>query len=268
MLCVHLVPVGTSLLGNFARSVEGSRVVSSYGLEGLERFAPDDPRQVRVCELWGELSGYLRGFIESTGELACAELSSLLRASRGLGCEPGSTRVILYSTNTCNARLAMSVIAWYLREKLGFIVEERVISSASSEDELDIAMAELVDTVLRDTVRYAERGYHVCVNATPGFKVESAYVTVAAMLAGIHCVYYMHEAFRDVVYMPVPPLQLRSEYVDAILALEKPIEVREAVEKLGKTMLEELKARGLVVESGGVVRARRWAVSLAKLARS
>ncbi len=264
MQCAHIVPVGTSLLGNFARSPVGSSVVRGFGVDGWDRFSPDDPRQEVVCGSFEPLRDHLLDFVRSTGEVASAELSSLMRAVRGLGCDPSSTRVILYATNTCTSKLAMSVIAGYLKE-LGFAVREHVIQSARSEDELEIAMTEVVERAISEALRMAERGYQVCVNATPGFKVESAYLTVAALLAGLNCVYYMHEAFKDVVYMPVPPLQLKEDYRRAILELEKPITRREAEEKLGRTMLEELIYRRLVEEREGLVRARPWALRIAKL---
>jgi len=263
--CAHIVPVGTSLLGNFARSSEGSSVVRGFGVDGWDRFSPDDPRQEVVCSNFDVLKGYLLDFVRSAGDVASAELSSLLRAVRGLGCDPGFTRVLLYATHTCTSRLAMSVVAGYLRE-LGFFVSEDVIVSARSEDELDVAMTDVVERVLVEAVRLAERGYHVCVNATPGFKVESAYLTIAALLAGIDCIYYMHEAFRDVIYMPAPPLQLKEDYRNAILELENPTSRGEAERRLGRTLLEELIWRRLVEEEGGVVKARPWILRVAKIA--
>jgi putative CRISPR-associated protein (TIGR02619 family) len=263
--CAHIVPVGTSLLGNFARSSEGSSVVRGFGVDGWDRFSPDDPRQEVVCGSFDALKGYLLDFVRSAGDVASAELSSLLRAVRGLGCDPSFTHVILYATNTCTSRLSMSVIAGYLRE-LGFIVREHVIPSARSEDELETAMREVVDRAISEALKMTEKGYHVCVNATPGFKVESAYLTVAALLAGLDCIYYMHEAFRDVVYMPVPPLQLKEDYRRAILELEKPLTRGEAERRLGRTLLEELIWRRLVEEESGAVKARQWILRVAKIA--
>ena len=274
MYCVHVVPVGTSLLGNYGRAHPD--VVAGYGLGGWERLGFDDPRQLVICERMGELSRLLLDYVMVEGERASAELSSLLRAVRGLGCKPEATYVYLYATNTCNSRLAMNVIAEYLRSR-GFMVRTDVIRAARNEDELDEAMSELIDKVLREAVKMMGRGYMVCSNATPGFKVESAYLTVASLLAGVECVYYMHEAFQDVVYMPTPPLEMRREYLEILAKIkemedQKQTSINQVIAKLSKDygkqaegIVEELRERKLVTIRNGEVTLKKWVRSLLEL---
>ena len=264
MKCAHIVPVGTSLLASFARSPEGSRVVDEYKIAGWDRLAPDDPKQSIICDRFEELKDLLMEYLNLAGETASAELSSLIRAIRGLGCDPSETQVVLYATNTCNSKLAMRVIAEYLRRE-GFKVRSEIIKTARSEDELDEAMMEVVEKVLRETTKMTQKGHQVCVNATPGFKIESAYLTIAALIAGVNCIYYMHEAFKDIVYMPTPPLQIREEYKQAIQKLEKPTPREEAERIIEKTMIEELKTRRIIEEKEGKIKAKPWALEITKL---
>jgi len=264
LYCAHIVPVGTSLLANFTKSVEGFKVVEALGVSGWDKLAPDDLGQNVICSRFNELKSHLLEYVRVEGEKASAELSSLLRAVKGLNCKPDLTYVILYATNTCNSRLAMNVLVEYL-EELGFNAEDKVIRSIRSEDELDEAMAEVVEKVLDDAVELNHRGYKVCINTTPGFKVESIYLTIAALIAGIDCIYYIHEAFKDIVYMPTPPLQLKEDYRKAITQLEKPIQRKEAEEKLGKTLLEELKIRKMVEEENNIIKAKQWIQKITEL---
>jgi hypothetical protein len=54
---VHVVPVGTSLLGNFQRDFPDR--VSGWGFSGWDRWAPDDPRQDLLYSRYGRFLGAL-----------------------------------------------------------------------------------------------------------------------------------------------------------------------------------------------------------------
>ncbi|MEM4650566.1 MAG: putative CRISPR-associated protein [Pyrobaculum sp.] len=46
--------------------------------------------------------------------------------------------------------------------------------------------------------------------ATGGFKPESTFAVIAAYLAGAHGAVYIHETFKDVVELPIPPSSWRK----------------------------------------------------------
>jgi CRISPR/Cas system-associated protein Csm6 len=46
--------------------------------------------------------------------------------------------------------------------------------------------------------------------ATGGFKPESTFAVIAAYLAGAHGAVYIHETFKDVMELPILPLQLEE----------------------------------------------------------
>ncbi len=46
--------------------------------------------------------------------------------------------------------------------------------------------------------------------ATGGYKPESTFAVIAAYLAGAHGAVYIHETFKEVVELPMLPLQLRQ----------------------------------------------------------
>jgi len=76
----------------------------------------------------------------------------------------------------------------------------------------------------------------VLANLTGGFKPESAAVLVAAGLLGIDAVYYIHEAMRNVVELPVIPLRVDEDARKLLVnALDNRIGLAEKklLEKLG-----------------------------------
>lgn len=62
-------------------------------------------------------------------------------------------------------------------------------------------VATLIDLIRRER----QQGRQVLINATGGFKAEIAYATLVGLLFDVP-VYYIHEAFRDVIEMPPTPI--------------------------------------------------------------
>jgi hypothetical protein len=61
-----------------------------------------------------------------------------------------------------------------------------------------------------DVRRARGEGRLTYVVATGGFKPESTLAVIAAYLAGAHGAVYVHETFKDVVELPMLPLQLEE----------------------------------------------------------
>ena len=58
--------------------------------------------------------------------------------------------------------------------------------------------------------RARREGRLTYVVATGGYKPESTFAVIAAYLAGAHGAVYIHETFKDVVELPILPLQLEE----------------------------------------------------------
>ncbi len=117
-------------------------------------------------------------------------------------------------------------------------------------------LTDLMNNFVSNIVELRRRGgYKVVVNPTGGFKPESAYLTVVAMLAGgAWRVVYTHETFRDVVELPMLPITLDSKYVNALSRNPTTEELRNA----GLDPPEDLRENGVIDIRGGEVIVKEW----------
>ena len=120
----------------------------------------------------------------------------------------------------------------------------------------------LLDTVASLAATYRRRGLRVYLNATGGFKLETAVLYLAACLLGADRVYYIHEAMREVVELPAIPLSVDRRHAEALSKLGSEAERGEAERALGRGFLLELERRGLVELLGTRVKPRRWVALL------
>ena len=230
---VHILLVGTSLIRN------ASRIISNLGggklklpkevLEAYSRLRKEDieklTRWSRVID--DEEARYpprtIRMFLEAYAitmpKQASAELNSLLTFTDVTG-EPVD-RVILVrtSTNICNlvANILRSILP-----KFNIKVDSReiVIGIFEVEESIYTGLAELLVKIYEVCKAEVKRHNIVYLNATAGFKPESAIALMAASLAGIQAAYYMHEADRKIRIIPIPPLKPDKEYIHEIFTLE------------------------------------------------
>jgi len=173
------VTVGTSLLANAAR-------------RGV-------PRE-RLAE-----------YAASSPEEASAELNTVVKFARRRPALFGDVSAALYASDTEDGREAGAA----LREALC-----RSVAAGRCSAELKVVpglgvdfrrgLLELALAVGRDVGRARAEGRLTYVVATGGFKPESTFAVIAAYLAGAHGVVYVHETFRDVVELPMLPLQLEE----------------------------------------------------------
>lgn len=253
---IHVAPVGTSLLGNFQRSFPN--IVKDWGFEGWDRWSPEDPRQDALCARFSEVSKKLIDFIREKGASACAELAPLERALQVFGHGASETMVILYSTQTCNSRLAREAVAEHLRSR-GFHVQEAEVRGISSIDDFEEGLVDILDKVVRLIASWKRRGAGVFINATPGFKAEASFLVIASLLAEADAAYYMHESFRELVILPAIPLEIKRQYLETAKKLLEPRSVSEAEDIAGSPeRLRELELRGLVARTPTGYTARKW----------
>ncbi|MEM1658148.1 MAG: putative CRISPR-associated protein [Candidatus Jordarchaeales archaeon] len=180
-----VVTVGASLLSNYCRDVGVRQEV----LLSNEKSTVD------------ALVGYLKGEKDEQWlHRACAETNTLERIL-----EYGDTLVLLHSETVEGKVCAEALKRFYedrgynvsVKEVKGLKYDERKFSTTGLNSLINM----LVEVF--EEGRRLEGG--VVLAATGGFKAETAYATIAALLYGVD-VYYIHERFNEIVSLPAIPL--------------------------------------------------------------
>lgn len=269
---VHVFTVGTSVLRNIA----GDRVAGVLRRAGVDpsvaySLHPEDPAQARLEELAEDerVVGEVAGRVVENPRAYSAELNAFMAfvEERGLG---GGLSVVLLHTDTGSGLFSSRVLGEALR-RMGYGVERsvRVAGFGLGAERMMEALANLMDEMAGVKLRHG--GSRLYLNATGGYKPESAFAVVSALLLGYNAAYYIHEAFRGLVVLPSPPLELRGDYrrrLGALLGLgSAPLSYLFDNEGWGQADVEDLVERGLVALEGGVVRLREWVRVLLGLGR-
>jgi len=168
-----LTTVGTSLLTNAKRDLKVEQ--------------PDEQ----------QLANYIR---HTSAEKACAETNSLSRLL-----QPGD-RVVLLHSQTAESKRCAEMLMWHYKGQgyEAFLREVKDLTYAEKRFKMR-GLRSLVATLI-DLIRSEKRHTReVVVNATGGFKAEIAYATLVGLLFDVP-VYYIHEAFRDIIEMPPTPI--------------------------------------------------------------
>ena len=225
--------VGTSLLLNYSRKI-------GVGMDEL-RFD-------------SEFVGKLVGFIRDVGEeFASSETNSLSRIIRDLGDVP---HVILLCSDTIQCKLCGRAVTDYYRG-MGVTVEFDVVENLKYDEKKfeSEGLRNLVNKVIGYVRHGVDNGYRVVINATPGFKAESAILTVIAMLYKLD-VYYIHEKFRDLIRIPHIPLRFDlekwSRWKYAMNDLRKWVSKDAFVKKYGMELYRDLEP--LIEEENNEIR--------------
>lgn len=106
----------------------------------------------------------------------------------------------------------------------------------------------------------ARQGFKVVVNVTAGFKPETTYTALIALLSCAWKVIYTYGGFGEVVDLPILPIGIRQRYLDELgkvgngapryLLTQQGVDVEDLVE------------RNLVEERDGFVKPREWVKKL------
>ncbi|MCM8793848.1 MAG: putative CRISPR-associated protein [Candidatus Omnitrophica bacterium] len=232
----HLMSVGTSILTNFQRLKGWDEKKGLPSKDELIKFVLEDPQR------------------------ASAELNSLWEfLEKG---EVGKVYLILTDTDECG--LTGGVIREYLKRR-GVVVEEKKIpgyypkTGKRSWDEKE-AENEFIEGLIKlrnalvDYIRN-HREEDIYLNATGGFKPEVMVLTLVGSFYNLP-VYYRHEHFKRVVYLPPVPLPYTDkELVRLLVGLNE-----KADKRLTKKELEGLKFKEEVVKEAlgnGLVEEKR-----------
>lgn len=274
----HVISTGTSVLGNFLR--ESSRnekykeLVTRYRMENWDRLSPDDEVQKDIephIMKGSRIHEVLLEFIRGNPKGVSAELNSFLSFLEAYGQSKASVEVALYCTDTPNNRLCAQLVYEYLSE-MGFkMVGEPIrIRGIGARGWFDLGLVEILDKVVRIIVNKSKQGFDIYISATAGFKPETTFFVLAAALCSLKSptVYYIHESFREVVTLPLPPLDISKEYFDVIRLFKEPQDQNYAVDYLKKHgfRLEDMINKGVLEqESGFLIIAKEWIRKLIEL---
>ncbi|GMV36341.1 MAG: hypothetical protein AMXMBFR61_08490 [Fimbriimonadales bacterium] len=148
-----------------------------------------------------DASAWLRDRADTAA--ASAETNTL----RMLGLEVGDAIAFLYSA-TPEGRWCAEVLEKHYRDR-GFATEAHEVSGLNYKtgDVTDRGLRALVHLIFDLHRRANECGSEVFFCATGGFKAETAYMYLAATLLGCR-VCYIHEFYRDLVWLPALPAKL------------------------------------------------------------
>ncbi|MCI4436447.1 MAG: putative CRISPR-associated protein [Ignisphaera sp.] len=276
MKLVIVSAVGTSLLRNFISSQRFQDTIKKFNMFDWDKLAVDDPRNAypdgEVCRAGkdAELLNALRSFVLENPSRAMAEVNGVESALRVLGASRGDTEVMLFASQTCNSILCASIARDALKA-LGYSnVEIIEVKALRSVDEFDQGLVELIDKVIERVVDYVRRGYSVAVSATPGFKAETAFLTIVAMLLGAPSI-YIHESFREPVDLPPLPIRLDFDRIADALNIFRSnpcIDKGLAINILGNKLKQYIELQILKEKPGGLVCIRPWITKLLEITKA
>lgn len=155
-----------------------------------------------------DLQTYLR-FTEP--EKASAETNSLSRLLHE------GDRIVFLHSQTEEGKRAAEVLATFYKNN-GYPTELREVTDLQyRESRFKMrGLRSLVSTLVETIRKERGAGREVLVNATGGFKAEIAYATLVGLLFDVP-VYYIHEAFREIVELPPTPISWDFSLIDTYI---------------------------------------------------
>jgi len=264
LIYVNLFTVGTSILSNFVRSGFRRDLLEKYAdrrVGDWYRLPPQDEEQRFIESLRRGVDVYdaLVDYVDKDPRAASAELNAFY-GFMGRWCLPyDAVEVYIYSTDTGTCWLCSRVIHDHLR-RMGVKAQEPIRVKGWGLEDFERGLANLLDKMAGIISSKKRQGCRVFVNATGGFKPESTFAVLAASLLGADGVYYMHEAFKDIVYIPILPLTVEKSYVKTLKKLGYWMPKRDAEEllRMHGYSLRDLEEMRLIEERDGKVIVKKW----------
>jgi len=199
--------VGTSLLTNHIESLLDANKINAFAsefLNGYQRTMHRKPRdivEIIKSDKEEELASCLKNTISSGNETqASAETNSLSKISL-------QSKDILYflSSNTLSGQICAKSLYQYYNGKNCFVVKGPIIIQKLEKDTFEGGLRELTDRIVEIIDKQKRQGNEIIINATAGYKPESAYATLSAILGGVKT-NYIHEEFDSAVELPPIPI--------------------------------------------------------------
>lgn len=152
-----------------------------------------------------DLQTYLR-FTEL--EKASAETNSLSRLLQQ------GDRIVFLHSQTEQGRRAANALATFYRNNSHPAELQEVPDLQYRESRFKIRGLRALVARLIETIRSErEQGREVLINATGGFKAEIAYAVLVGLLFDVP-VYYIHEAFKEIIELPPTPISWDYSLID------------------------------------------------------
>ncbi|ADY01688.1 APE2256 family CRISPR-associated protein [Vulcanisaeta moutnovskia 768-28] len=283
-----LSTVGTSLLGNIERNI------NRLGLSQVSREVFG--RQPSRLSINDELQGQFERWAEEGGDVLedavkalstdpagfSAELNSIIAFLRSLPARHviNELRLQFYPTDTGTSRFCARAITEYLRRygnefrgltgiptSAALVVDDSVTLKGFGRDVdwFREGLVDLMDKFVGRVIELRRGGYRVVVNPTGGFKPESAYLTLMAMLAGAWRVIYIHETFREIVELPMLPITIDPRYVDALTQIMKGKGTSKGILQQLGIDVEDLADKELVGITDSEVHVKEWVKKLLEI---
>jgi putative CRISPR-associated protein (TIGR02619 family) len=217
-----IVTVGTSLLTNARRDLQKQELNTQ------------------------EIANYLS---HTPSERATAETNSLSRILQE------GDKIIFLHSQTQEGKFCAEALARHYKN-LNYRTEACEIPDLTyAESRFKMrGLRSLVATLIDYVRRERQAGREVLINATGGFKAEIAYATVVGLLFDVP-VYYIHEAFRDIIQMPPTPIgwdySLIAEYEEFFEWLNKDLRQTDVVDARLRVLPRAEELHLLLVEEEG-----------------
>lgn len=204
-------------------------------------------RQLGAAELSQE--SLLRFLIDVSPVDACAETNCLHRIVQE------QDNLVFVCSATAEGRLCAETLAKHFARQ-GYTTSVREVEQLSYEHKKfkQLGLRNLV-SALTELIRTSRRsGRTPAINATGGFKAEIAYATVVGLLFDVP-VYYIHEAFKDVVEMPATPVSwdygLMFDYEDFFEWINSDLRPSGEVRSRFRALGSPNEVRDLLIEDNG-----------------
>jgi len=255
---VHLITVGASIITNLRRlKAEDKRLV---------RLASDDAELLKRAHRGDVLFEAAYEMLKERPREMSAELNSLWPyVEHGLVDE-----AYLYYTQTGAGNFCSSLLELYMREELR-LTDVHTVEVKGFGLDFEEGLVNLMDKVASKVVELRSKpGVAIYLNATGGFKPENAILVLVASMLGLRSIYYMHEAFKEPVALPVFPISVRKEPLECLRWIEGQVKLQgfavelEAREKFGDDMVDRLLAWNLVEQRNGRLVLKKWTKAVLK----
>ncbi len=255
VMYVHVIAVGTSILSNFER--EFPEEAEKLGIKGWGVLSPEDPAQKEAFKHAHEGSNVFKtllNYVSEDPKKRSAELNAFLTFVNYAGHSKKNVGVLIYTTDTGNGFLCGQLVHTYLtREGYKSLTKKpvRIKWLGRTLESFEDGLINLTDKIVVKIRDHVKKGRKVYINATGGFKPETAYLVLAGALAGAHKAYYIHETFKEIVELPLPKLSIDEKLVNVIKNLKEPyapLNEEELKEKLASEGLDinDLRERGVI----------------------
>ena len=253
MKVVHIVTMGTSIIRNLARD-ELLNPELRAKLENWAKSKPGSPEDVEA----GEAASYGRTEFRIAYERLLIDPRRYSAELNGMWdyLRRGKVDVVhLISTDSGACEFCVKLIQRYLTEHKGVEVEVHRVTNLGRD--FEAGLLNLVDCVIKIVRSHKAKGDSVFINATGGFKPETAVLYLITSLLGADAIYYIHETMRKRVELPTLPILLQKSMIETIMYFDNRL-----TSEVPRELLNDLERRGLVEVVGTKVKVRSWIKAL------